>query len=81
MTQKRGILRKIDMFDKFDSAIYYVDFGDNKDVSRLTDKLIDTLGFDRLESLIGKEHTWEIIEWNHLSTIPSDKHRVNKFIK
>ena len=47
----------------------------------LTDKFEKTIGISKLNSLIGKTHVWEIIEWNFSAKSPIEKYKINALVK
>jgi len=70
-----GVLDKIEFND---SLTYYV----NTNIGDLyvSNKLIDELGEDKINSLIGKVGKWEYIVWDHTQNKPQAKYRINKYI-
>jgi hypothetical protein len=70
-----GTLDKIEFND---SLVYYV----NTKVGDLyvSTKLIDELGEDKINSLIGTKGKWEYIVWDHTQDKPQAKYRIVKYL-
>ncbi len=70
-----GILDKIEFNN---SLVYYVstNIGD----LYVSTKLIDELGEDKLNNLIGTEGKWEYIVWDFMQDKPQTKYRIVKYL-
>ena len=70
-----GILDKI---ESNDSIVYYVNtsMGD----LYVSNKLVDELGEDKLNNLMGIERKWEYIVWDHTQDKPQGKYRIIKYL-
>ena len=70
-----GVLDKIEFND---SLVYYV----NTNIGDLyvSNKLIDELGEDKLNSLVGSKGEWEYIIWDHTQDKPQAKYKITKYL-
>lgn len=70
-----GTLDKIDFND---SLVYYV----NTNIGDIyvTNKLIDELGLDKMDSLVGIKGRWEYDVWDHTQDKPEAKYRITKYL-
>ena len=70
-----GTLDKIEFND---SLVYYV----NTDIGDLyiSNKLVDELGEDKLNSLIGTKGEWEYMIWDHTQDKPQAKYKIIKYL-
>ena len=58
-----------------EDEVYYVDIPELGYII-VSDKLIDKIGNEMLDSLIGKEGKWNVIVYNSFSNNPQEKYRV-----
>jgi hypothetical protein len=58
-----------------EDEVYYVDIPELGNII-VSNKLIDKIGKEMLDSLVGKEEKWDVIEYNSLSNNPQEKYRV-----
>ena len=73
---KKGRLKIL----KFEgNETFYVQFK-NGEVP-LHSKLIDNLGYTKLEQIENQIFTWEISIWNHMAKKTEDKFRITKLIR
>ena len=73
---KEGTLSKSDYGD---DEVYYVEIPNFGNIL-LHNKLIDELGYQKLNSLIGKKGKWELIEFDYLKDNPTEKYRISKYL-
>jgi hypothetical protein len=75
---ENNITGTLDKIEFNDSLVYYV----NTNIGDLyvSTKLIDELGEDKINSLIGTEGKWEYIVWDHTQDKPQAKYRIIKYL-
>jgi hypothetical protein len=75
---ENNIMGTLDKIEFHDSLVYYV----NTDIGDLyvSNKLVDELGEDKLNSLIGTKGEWGYIVWDHTQDKPQARYRIIKYL-